>query len=250
MKKIHTFIVFFLCLNSFILEAQAPDLFNYQALLRDNTGTVLQNQNVSLRFSVLKTIINGVVVYSETFQTTTNNFGVVNLVIGTGTTTFGDFTTVDWAADSYYLKTEMDPTGGTNYTLLGTTQFVSVPYAKYASVAGIALGNLTEEVDGDTQNEIQTLSYADGILTLSQNGGSVAIVPVNNTIWATAPGTGGSSNPCQFVCPNNYTAAADSSGRVCRSFNGTYGTYVWRSDDGVYLCGSLQLAQCHCVRTD
>ena len=66
---------------------------------------------------------------------TTNNFGLANLNIGEGSTVSGDFSTIDWSTDKYYIKVEMDATGGTSYQLMGTSQLLSVPYALNAKSA-------------------------------------------------------------------------------------------------------------------
>lgn len=128
-------IAFFLLVPSFLF-AQAPDRFNYQSIVRDNGGTPITNQSVSFRMSILESNITGAVVYSETHQVATNDFGAASFLIGSGLIVHGDFTTIDWGSDSYFLKTELDVSGATNYVELGTAQLVSVPYALYAKEAG------------------------------------------------------------------------------------------------------------------
>jgi len=127
-------IAFLLIVPSFLL-AQAPDKFNYQSIVRDNGGTPIINQNVSFRISILESNVTGTVIYSETHQITTNDFGAASFLIGTGQIVQGDFATIDWGSDSHFLKTELDVAGGTNYVEMGTAQLVSVPYALYANEA-------------------------------------------------------------------------------------------------------------------
>lgn len=127
--------------------AQSPSHFNYQAVVRDASGSPLTGQAVSLRFSILKGSQAGTVAYSESFQLTSNDFGLINLQIGNGSPISGDFNTIEWGASNYYLRVEMDENGGSNYQQLGETPFVSVPYAKYADKAGdvsMELGRLTD----------------------------------------------------------------------------------------------------------
>ena len=114
--------------------AQVPDSFNYQAIVRDG-GEVLPNQLVSYRFSIIKGALPGTVVYIEHHSVTTNQFGLVTLAIGNGTDKTGDFTSIEWGADSYFLKVEIDPAGGTSYSDMGTTQLMSVPYALHSKSA-------------------------------------------------------------------------------------------------------------------
>ena len=120
-----------------ITVGQVPEAFNYQAIVRDG-GDVLSNQAVSYRFSIIKGALPGTIVYSEHHSVTTNQFGLVNLVIGNGTDKTGDFSDIDWGEDSHYLKVEVDPTGGTTYLDIGTIQLLSVPYAIYSKKAELA----------------------------------------------------------------------------------------------------------------
>lgn len=114
------------------IHAQAPIGFNYQAVARNNTGALLPNQNVSLRMSITDGQ-DGIVVYQETHSTTTNQFGLIILSVGRGAVVTGELSTVNWEAITPWLKVEMDPTGGTNYSDMGTSPLLSVPYALYAA---------------------------------------------------------------------------------------------------------------------
>ena len=122
-----------LSLSSF---GQAPEGFKYQAVVRDAGNTILNNQAVGLRMTIQQGSIGGTTVYAETFSTTTNAYGLVNLEIGNGTVVSGDFTTIDWANGPFFMETAADVTGGTNYTVMGTSQLMSVPYALYAKTSG------------------------------------------------------------------------------------------------------------------
>ncbi len=130
MKKL--LLTFFLLVAVISLLAQAPNSFNYQAVVRDSQGEVLQNQNVSLLISILQGSETGTVVYSETHSKNTNDHGLVSLKIGEGTVETDDFSNISWDNGPYFIKLELDPDGGTSYTEMGTTQLLSVPYALYA----------------------------------------------------------------------------------------------------------------------
>ena len=132
-----TKIFILLIVNIFTINlfAQSPEAFKYQAIARDASGNVIANQNVSFRISILKTSETGTPVYVETHNLTTNNFGLANLNIGNGSPISGNFSTIDWATDKYFIKVEMDATGGTSYQLMGTSQLLSVPYALNAKSA-------------------------------------------------------------------------------------------------------------------
>ena len=104
-------------------------MFNYQGVARDNGGNVLANQNIGLQLSVLSGSISGTIEYTETHNTTTNALGLFNVSVGAGTVQSGVFSDIDWAGNSHFISVEMDASGGTSYTLMGTSQLLSVPYA-------------------------------------------------------------------------------------------------------------------------
>jgi len=116
--------------------AQSPEAFKYQAIVRDGSGIILADQAVGMQMTILQGSSGGTIVYQETFSPTSNSYGLVNLEIGNGTVVSGDFSTIDWSAGPYFIETAMDETGGTSYTVLGTSQLLSVPYALYAENSG------------------------------------------------------------------------------------------------------------------
>ena len=112
------------------LIAQVPQGINYQAVLRNTSGTIMQNQAVTIKFTIHKTTPNGTTAYEETQSTTTNNYGLVNLQIGQGTPLAGNFSTIHWGINTCFLQVQANI--GAGYIDLGTTQFLSVPYAMVA----------------------------------------------------------------------------------------------------------------------
>lgn len=118
--------------------AQTPQLFNYQATLRDNSGQLLVSEDISMRISILQFSPDGTVIYSEDHAVTTNSQGIVNLKIGSGISA-DEFAAINWSNGPYFIKIEIDTEGSANYIELGTTQLLSVPYALYADKAGEAL---------------------------------------------------------------------------------------------------------------
>ena len=140
---------------------QAPEGFKYQAVVRDAGNTVLNNQAVGMQIEILQGGIGGTVVYTESFAPTTNTYGLVNLEIGTGTTS-DDFTSIDWANDTYFIRTSLDVTGGSSYAVMGTSQLVSVPYALHAKTAGSALIDNVNDADADPLNEMNTSVVLNG----------------------------------------------------------------------------------------
>lgn len=132
MKKLYTLIATLFLTISII--AQSPQKMTYQAVVRNSSDQLVTEQAVQMRISILQGSESGSDVYTETHTESTNANGLVTIEIGTGTTT-DDFTSIDWSNGPYYLKTEVDPQGGTSYSISGTSQILSVPYALHAKTA-------------------------------------------------------------------------------------------------------------------
>lgn len=115
------------------LFAQAPKKMSYQAVIRNADGELVVNKTVSMKISILKDSETGTAVYVETQKPQTNANGLVSLAVGAGTVVSGSFGTINWANGSHFIKTETDPTGGTDYSISGSSQLLSVPYALYAA---------------------------------------------------------------------------------------------------------------------
>jgi len=155
--------------------AQSPQSFNYQAVARDAAGNVMQSVSLGIRISMHLGNAAGPVVYQETFAPVTNDFGLFTLAIGTGTVVDGQFDTIAWGINQYWMQVEMDPPGATPYTDMGTTQLLSVPYALYAKNTGaIPQGKL-----GQTMWNNDTVWVADTVIY--NNGTNVGIGTANPT---------------------------------------------------------------------
>ena len=133
MKKIYS--VLLILLFSVTVFAQAPEKISYQAVIRNLNNTLLANQNIGMQISILKGSATGSAVYTETQTTTSNANGLISIEIGAGTVVNGTFSTIDWSAGPYFIKTEVDPDGGNSYSIVGTSQLLSVPFAFYAKTA-------------------------------------------------------------------------------------------------------------------
>ena len=114
------------------LQAQAPQSINYQAVVRDNLGAILPAHGVGIRFTI-KNGVEGLVLYQETTQVSSNQFGLITHGIGSGTPVFGTFDAIPWSTINAWLAVEMDVSGGTNYLPMGESQLLSVPYALFAA---------------------------------------------------------------------------------------------------------------------
>ncbi|WP_298417591.1 hypothetical protein [uncultured Kordia sp.] len=168
MKKTILFIVtLFITLTTF---AQSPELINYQAVVRNTDGDLVTEVNVGMRISILQTSATGTAAYTETHTVTTDTNGLLAIMIGGGSTS-DDFSAVDWSNGSYFIKTEIDIAGGSNYTIMGTSQLLSVPYALYAKNGS----KFTETPNG--------LEYNGGNITLTQPGATVQLTSPDGTVY-------------------------------------------------------------------
>src|SRR5882757_2194062 len=121
---------------SFRLFGQAPERMSYQAIVRNSDNNAVLNTKIQMRISILQGSPNGAGVYSEIQTPTTDGGGLIAIEIGDGSIIIGTFESIDWSVGPFFIKTEMDPNGGTNYSITGTSQLLSVPYALYAKTSG------------------------------------------------------------------------------------------------------------------
>ena len=213
MKRIYTILVAVLLTAT--VWAQAPQKMSYQSVVRDASNNLVTNTQVGLQVRILQGSATGTEVYTETQTPTTNANGLLTVEIGGQ----AGFDTISWANGPYFIETSIDPTGGTNYTITGTSQLLSVPYALHAKTAETITSGMNEtdpvftawnkdysdlinkpniidsisividtttqfiraEIDGDTTNEIQNLSISGNDLSIS-NGNTVTL-PSTGSLW-------------------------------------------------------------------
>jgi len=164
-------------IQSFLGFAQAPNKMSFQAIVRNSNNVVVSNHAVGMRISILQGTATGTSVYTETQSPSTNANGLIAIEIGTGTIVSGSFSNIDWSNGPYFIKTETDPNGGTNYTLTGTSQLLSVPYAlhsktsdnsKKTDTAKVALSALNGVPSGGLQG--QSLTICEGQMVWASGG--------------------------------------------------------------------------------
>ncbi len=213
MKKFYLLSILFLCTLG--MFAQTPQKMNYQTVIRNSSGMVLANQSVGIQISILQGSALGTAVYVETQTPTTNANGLANIVIGTGSVVSGNFSTINWANNTYFIKTEIDPAGGTSYTITGTSQLVSVPYALYAASSGSApqvtvIDNLISTSTTKALSANQGKILEGTKLNKTLTNASVFIGDVSNNAVATAiSGDATLANNGTLTIANNAVAGTD-----------------------------------------
>lgn len=133
------FLIGFLSFTTTI-QAQAPASFSYQAVIRNLSNELIIDSTVSVRITILRGATTGSQIFQQTFNPVTNQAGLISLEIGGtgGNIVFGDLGAIDWSNGPYFIEQAIGPSGGTNYTISGTTQLLSVPFALYARNSGRA----------------------------------------------------------------------------------------------------------------
>ncbi len=208
----------FALLFCIIVFAQAPEKFSYQAVIRNASNALITNANVGMKISILKTSAAGTVVYAESQTATTNINGLVSIQIGAGTPITGTIAAIDWSADSYYIKTETDPAGGTSYSIAGTTQLLSVPYALYSKNSGSSGSGLTLPY-------IATGTNASALFQLTNNGDGPSIEGISNSV---TDGISSIKGVVSSTAPGGFSTAV----RGINNGTNVFGIGVWGSHAG------------------
>ena len=199
MKNLLLLLVLFVVVEG---VAQVPQQVNYQGIARNSVGSVLANQNISLRLSIHEGTTSGPVVYRETRNLKTNNLGLFVTAIGSAgaVNVSGSFVTINWAGGLKFLQVEIDPAGSANFIDMGTSQLMSVPYAIYAGAAspvGNAGGDLTGNYPSPQlkDNTVGTAKIQDGSITANKL--APGVIPSSLPASGTAGGdlTGSYPNP-------------------------------------------------------
>ena len=213
-------------------NAQAPQKMSYQSVIRNSSNVLLANTQVGIRISVLQGNASGTAVYVETQTATTNANGLLSIQIGTGTATSGTFAGINWAAGPYFIKTETDPSGGTNYTITGTQEILSVPYALHAKTADSLTGVTTLTVGQSYQGGkifwLDATRQHGLIAAISDQSTGIRWRGGTNTYtMAKANGiAAGKSNTDIIISNQGFGDGSTYAARICREYNGgNYGDW-------------------------
>jgi len=233
------FLIFVSLILSLILLSQVPQAFKYQAIARDIEGSVLVNQSISFQISILEGNETGVSVYTEIHTAITNDYGLVSLEIGNGTNGIGDFANIDWGSNTFFLKIEMDESGGSNFHQMGVSQMLSVPYALHSKTSDddsdwtVSGNNMYSSVTGNVgvgtvnpQIPIDVFGYSGEMIN-----GMIARFDSDETDYSRIVIDGASGADAQLSFMNNSNSkwsmgndASRNNSFVLRSGYGSFGT--------------------------
>ena len=155
-----TVIILFIFIFSNLVDAQVTEKMSFQAVIRDDVNNLISNSQVGIKIEILQKSITGPSVYEEVHTPTTNANGLVSFQIGNGNIILGNLSDVDWSQGPYFIKTQTDPSGGSNYSIEGVSELLSVPYALYA------LNGNPGPVGADGNGITNTIDNNNGTFTL------------------------------------------------------------------------------------
>jgi len=203
------------------LSAQAPESFSYQAVVRDLSNNLVTGTTVGVQITLRQGSATGSNVFRETHTPVTNGAGLISLEIGTGTNVNGSLTAIDWEAGPYFIQQEIDPTGGTNYTIDGTTQLLSVPYSLYAANSGRA----------------KTAEVADQANALSAGAAGAIAVPIGTILPYAGPA---GSVPSGWLLCDGASYEANAYPLLEDLLRKPGGGYLYGSQSGQFKVPNLQ----------
>jgi len=201
MKKL--IIIFTLAALTLSVIAQAPQRLSYQAVIRNSTGGLVASHAVGMKISILQGSPTGTTVYVETHTTTTNANGLATIEIGGRTVTSGSFSGINWGSGIYFIKTETDVAGGSSYSITGTSQILSVPYALYAKTAANGFSGAWADLSGvpvvfnPAAHNHAAVDISSGTLAVSRGGTGIASYTTGNYIYAAGSASLAQRTPAQ-----------------------------------------------------
>ncbi|MDD4148632.1 MAG: FISUMP domain-containing protein [Bacteroidales bacterium] len=220
--------------------AQTPDKISYQSVIRNSSDQLITDQAIGMKISILQNSESGTPVYVETQAPISNANGLVSIKIGSGTLVTGVFADIDWANDTYFIKTEIDIAGGTNYTITGTSQLLSVPYALHAKTAESLTGTYFDQFINIFENNGMTVvdfSVPYTHVLMGNEFGFTDLSAINANTWHWDFGDGNTStvqNPTHTYQTEGVFTVSLTAGNGTLSVTKTKSDYMTVTDGPVY----------------
>jgi hypothetical protein len=206
----------------YVLSAQVPQGFNYQAIARSSNGKEIVNTALQIRISILSDTNNffsagsGTYLWEEQHSVTTNSFGLFSLIVGNPSASkvqgsAATFSVINWNAAPLFLGTKIQYQG--NWVNMGTSRFGSVPYA--AMTNKLAPGNTINGVNFDGSAPVTITANAATLTGTSLNpaikNSSLTSVGTLGTLGVTGTVTAGRfAGPFQKLAVKGSVVSPDS----------------------------------------
>lgn len=200
--------ILLLFLSAVSMSQNGPFYMSYQAVVRDNNNQLVQNTQVGVRISILANGPQGDTAYAETHTVTTNINGLLDLAIGSGTQVYGSYAYryIPWGDVNFYLKTEIDPTGGTNYTISSTSKMMSVPHSNYSHWSGALVGETAPYI-----GTYKSIIYDRLLCSITHVSLNRVMVTFNMAPLILI----GEATPSKIIFPKQWIMTSDEYGIVC-----------------------------------
>ncbi len=185
------FLMLTVLLAATLAFGQVPEMFNYQGVLRNTSGDIIKNTNISLQISLLEGSPTSPASYTEDHNVQTNNYGQFAVQIGGGSNPTGSFSSINWSLGQVYLKGSVDETGGTSYQDLPVVQLLTVPFAMYANYAesaenaGSAVYADTTEIAKNLDKDVLYFTDSDTLFAVKDREGNIvfAVFPDGAAVY-------------------------------------------------------------------
>jgi hypothetical protein len=165
--------------------AQATQTMSHQAVIRNSNDDLVASSPIGMRVSILQGSETGTPVYVETHSSATDEEGIVSIELGSGQAVGGAFSDVDWSAKTIFLKTETDPSGGTDYsTIVGTSPYTGELSALVAThyVGEYYGGGIVFYVDDEGKHGLITTTIDKSIRKLQKSDARILTNTVRDGI--------------------------------------------------------------------
>ncbi|WP_299883411.1 hypothetical protein [uncultured Lacinutrix sp.] len=242
----HTYLCIVFIMFSSTIFSQVPEMFNYQAIIKNSSNVLIQNETISIRISILQGSETGTVVYSETHSITTDDNGLFSLNIGAGSTT-DVFSAIDWGSNSFYIKSEIDTMGGTNYTIFGANKLLSVPYALYAKSTSALDANINGVTD--IQIPINNVISSSSFVMLDSDINTLYGYSGNTGTWSTQIVTEFFSSSTIQASKGNFIML-DSDANTLYAFNGNTGSWSSQITSEFFSASTIQTSNGNFIMFD